>query len=419
MSIIVQKYGGSSVADIDKIRIVADKVVATKQKGHDVVVVVSAMGNTTDELLQLARQLVPNPDSRELDMLVTVGERISMALLSMAIHALGHEAISLTGSQCGIITNHSAGGARIIEVRPFRVQDELAAGNIVIVAGYQGMSYKREVTTLGRGGSDTTAVALAAALSAEACEIYSDVAGVFTSDPRVVDDAHKLDAITYEEMEELSRLGAKVLNQQAVAFARDASIALYAKATSGDGPGTVITRPDGFPDHLLKTERSAGVTGIAGRKDIMLIEYECPPSGDDRSGTVLQALREVDLIYAGHRSGRDALVALVSIENVPSVAAFVKQLRRRYAENIGVALDLALVSAVGAGVGQRTTTLQRLSGALDEQQIPAKFVFTSRSSVSALVYEDDLEAAMQTVHSEFLSEPPQAASSEPRAGGRE
>ena len=204
----------------------------TRRAGHDVVVVVSAMGDTTDELLALAKQVSPNPDRRELDMLLTAGERISMALLSMAIRELGGDAISFTGSQSGIITNDRHVDARIIEVRPFRVQDELARGKIVVIAGYQGVSYRREVTTLGRGGSDTTAVAMAAALGAEYCEICSDVDGVYTADPRVVPAARRIGTLSYEETQELAESGAKVLNAQAVEFAKEQGIAIYARATS-------------------------------------------------------------------------------------------------------------------------------------------------------------------------------------------
>src|SRR5215212_1614205 len=214
MSIIVQKYGGSSIADIEKLGAVADKVVAARRAGHDVVVVVSAMGKTTENLLALARQAsaTSEPPRRELDMLVSTGERVSMALLSIAIHARGEDAISFTGSQSGILTNDRHFDARIIEVRPHRIEDELARGKIVIVAGYQGMSYKREITTLGRGGSDTTAVALAAALSAERCEIYSDVDGVYTADPRVVDQPQHLPVLDLAMLAEMAEAGAKVVN---------------------------------------------------------------------------------------------------------------------------------------------------------------------------------------------------------------
>src|ERR1700735_1216543 len=250
MGILVQKYGGSSVADVVKVGQVADKVVAAKRRGHEVVVVVSAMGKTTDGLLELARsaavQPAPGearePPRRELDMLVSTGERVTMALLSIAIHARGCDAISFTGSQSGILTNDRHFDARIIEVRPHRVEDELARGRIVIVAGYQGMSYRREITTLGRGGSDTTAVALAAALGAESCEIYSDVDGVYPADPRVVPEAVHLPEIDLASLQEMAEAGAKVLNAQAVEWARRGNIVLHARKTSdpvGGGRETV------------------------------------------------------------------------------------------------------------------------------------------------------------------------------------
>src|ERR1700732_2984293 len=231
MSIVVQKDGGSSVADPTKLKRVAERVMQTRASGHDVVVVVSAMGDTTDELLALAKAISPNPDRRELDMLLSAGERISMALLSLAIRELGGNAISFTGSQSGIITNDRHVDARIIEVRPFRVQDELARGKIVVVAGYQGMSYRREITTLGRGGSDTTAVALAAALEAQRCEIYSDVDGVYSADPRAVPDAPHLPELSHEMLQEMVEGGAKVVCAQAVEWARRAGIAIYARST--------------------------------------------------------------------------------------------------------------------------------------------------------------------------------------------
>src|SRR3979411_868488 len=214
MSIVVQKYGGSSVADVNRLRLVAERIMRTKRQGHDVVVVVSAMGDTTDDLLGLAKQISANPDRRELDMLLSAGERISMALLSMAIRELGGDAISFTGSQSGIITNDRHVDARIIEVRPFRVQDELSRGKMVGIAGVQGVSCRREITTLGRGGSDTTAVAMAAALGADYCEIYSDVDGVYTADPRIVDQPLHLPEIDLATLAEMAEAGAKVLNAQ-------------------------------------------------------------------------------------------------------------------------------------------------------------------------------------------------------------
>src|SRR5438105_12650767 len=271
MSTIVQKYGGSSVADVTKLKQVADRVMRTRREGHDVVVVVSAMGDTTDELLDLARQVSPNPDRRELDMLLTAGERIAMALLSMAIRELGGDAVSFTGSQSGIITNDRHADARIIEVRPVRVQDELARGKIVVIAGYQGMSYKREVTTLGRGGSDTTAVAMAAALGAEYCELCSDVDGVYTADPRLVPEARRIGLLSYEETQELAESGARVLNAQAVEFAKEKGIAIYARATKGPLPcaepsadGTVVRK---HPPRMPGT-----VVGVASERDVLILE---------------------------------------------------------------------------------------------------------------------------------------------------
>ncbi|MCB9649941.1 MAG: aspartate kinase [Deltaproteobacteria bacterium] len=263
-SIIVQKYGGSSVSTVDKLKQVARLVATRAREGHRMVVVVSAMGDATDELLAKAQAVAGEPDRRELDMLLSVGERISMSLLAMAIREEGLEAVSLTGSQSGIITTASHAQARIMEVRPFRVEDELDAGRVVIVAGYQGVSYKREVTTLGRGGSDTTAVALAAALSAEACEIYSDVEGVFTADPRVVPDATPLAELGYAEMQELAEAGAKVLNAQAVEFAKQKNIAIYARKTGSEGRGTVV--------RLNAPVAPSGVRGIAHERAVATVE---------------------------------------------------------------------------------------------------------------------------------------------------
>src|SRR5437016_3371356 len=282
----------------------------TKRQGHDVVVVVSAMGDTTDELLALAKQVSPNPDRRELDMLLTAGERIAMSLLSMAIRELGGDAISFTGSQSGIVTNDRHVDARIIEVRPFRVQDELTRGKIVVIAGYQGVSYRREVTTLGRGGSDTTAVAMAAALGAAYCEICSDVDGVYTADPRVVPAARRISSLSYEETQELAEAGARVLNAQAVEFAKEQGIAIYARATASPLPGadpsadgTVVRR------HAPRTP--GGVVGVASEREILLLESEAP------AGDVLALLDEHRIAGKQLHAGRDGHLTLVlSRENL-------------------------------------------------------------------------------------------------------
>src|SRR5262247_7202 len=273
MAVIVQKYGGSSVADLGKLKRVAERVMRTRAEGHDLVVVVSAMGDTTDDLLAMAKKISPNPDRRELDMLLSAGERISMALLSLAIRELGGDAISFTGSQSGIITNDRHVDARIVEVRPYRVQDELARGKIVVIAGYQGVSYKREVTTLGRGGSDTTAVAMAAALGADYCEICSDVDGVYTADPRVVPAARRISTLSYEETQELAESGAKVLNAQAVEFAKEKGIVIYARATSGALPGPDPSS-DGTVVRKFAPRMPGTVVGVASERDVLVLDAD-------------------------------------------------------------------------------------------------------------------------------------------------
>jgi aspartate kinase len=276
MSIVVQKYGGSSVADVQRLKCVAERVMRTRALGHDVVVVVSAMGDATDDLLAMAKQVSANPDRRELDMLLSAGERVSMSLLSMAIRELGGDAISFTGSQSGIITNDRHVDARIIEVRPFRVQDELARGKIVVIAGYQGVSYKKEVTTLGRGGSDTTAVALAAALNAEYCEICSDVDGVYSADPHVVPSARRIATLSYEETQEMAESGARVLNAQAVEFAKEKGIAIYARAAMSALPG-VDPSADGTVVRRHPPRMPGTIVGVASERDVLVLEADLAP----------------------------------------------------------------------------------------------------------------------------------------------
>jgi aspartate kinase len=335
VGIIVQKFGGSSVADVACIERVADLVVATRRAGSDVVVVVSAMGGTTDQLLKLAHEINPSPSTRELDMLLTVGERTTTALMAMAIQKRGVDAVSLTGSQCGIMTNASHSHARIIEIRPFRLLDELDAGRVVVVAGYQGTSYKREITTLGRGGSDTTAVALAAALNAERCEIWSDIEAVFTADPKVVLDAKKLMEVTYQEMLDLSRHGAKVLNAEAVDFARRAGIAIYTRSTfRPDLPGTVI-RANPPPE-----PRAA--TGIASRKGLVAVEIEDGEPAAAAMDLLARSDLVPDLVAAGGSGG--AVLVFAEGANVHLAASLETALNGRRAR---VTKGLATVTVVG------------------------------------------------------------------------
>src|SRR5687768_5291008 len=337
MAIIVQKYGGSSVADVRKLKSVAARIMRARQQGQQVVVVVSAMGDTTDELLGMAKQVSDNPDRRELDMLLSAGERISMALLSMAIRELGGDAISFTGSQSGIITNDRHVDARIIEVRPFRVQDELARGKIVVIAGYQGVSYRKEVTTLGRGGSDTTAVAMAAALNADYCEICSDVDGVYSADPRVVAEAHRISTLSYEETQEMAESGAKVLNAQAVEFAKERGIVIYARATNGPLPGgdpsadgTVVRRN---PPRLPGT-----VVGVASERDVLVLDGNTP------AYDLLAALDEHHV--AGkqlHTSGGHTTL-VISRENLHSERKVREALTTQFGDRARLVDGLAAVS---------------------------------------------------------------------------
>jgi aspartate kinase len=399
MNVVVQKYGGSSVADLDRIRRVAERVVATRATGTQVVVVVSAMGNTTNELLDMARSLSSDPSRRELDMLLSVGERITMALLSTAIRELGHEAVSLTGSQCGILTNDSHANARIIEIRPFRVLDELEKGKIVIVAGYQGTSYRREITTLGRGGSDTTAVALAAALGATTCDIFSDVDGVYTADPRIVVSAQRLQDVSYEEMLELSRHGARVLNAQAIEFARNAGIAVYARSSFGSDESTVIRRIDGAPERGLA---GLGVRGVTGSRNRLMVRYNGLSTGENRSLDLLEYLGDLQVVAATASPQNDRMSVLVATENIPDVSAWAARVRREYPDLVAVLTGLGTVAAVGNGIGANPAIFVRAVRRLQASNIPVSWNYTSRDAVCVVVRDAAVDDAVRLLHAEFI-----------------
>jgi aspartate kinase len=396
LGIVVQKYGGSSVADPARIGQVAERVATTRASGKDVVVVVSAMGHTTDELLALSRAVTESPPRRELDMLLSAGERIAMALLSMALNARGVPAVSFTGSQSGIITNDAHTNARILEVRPYRVQDELARGNVVIVAGYQGVSYKKDVTTLGRGGSDTTAVALAAALAAEACEIYSDVAGVYSADPRVVPDAVRLSELSYEEMQELARCGARVLNAQAVEFARERGIALYARAAFGEGGETVVRR--GAPGG------AATAVGVAAEMGLVLLTT----SGTGGAVSALLAIlssRGVPTREMLSMSPGSGCAILLSLENVHDFPALSRALAHETQESPAIHTGLAAISVVGNGLGESPRTLEKALAAL-AGKVPVTGFSSSGSRLTLVVEEGSASEAARILHAAFVESPP-------------
>jgi len=392
MSVIVQKYGGSSVADVDRLRRVAARVMRTRRLGHDVVVVVSAMGDTTDDLVALARRVSPNPDRRELDMLLTAGERIAMALLSMAIRELGGDAISFTGSQSGIITNDRHVDARIIEVRPFRVQDELARGRIVVIAGYQGMSYRREVTTLGRGGSDTTAVAMAAALGAEYCEVCSDVDGVYTADPRVVAAATRIGELSYEETQELAESGAKVLNAQAVEFAKEKGIAIYARATAGPLPGADPSA-DGTVVRKFPPRAPGTVVGVASERDVLVLHA-------DASAPVLSLLDALGIAGKQLNVGDGRLSLVVSRENLHEE----QRLRDQLAALGGCRLvdGLGAVSVIGAGINASFSNVRRGTSALDAAGLHSQGTSTSSFRITWMIERARLDDAVRLMHATFL-----------------
>ncbi|WP_230467366.1 aspartate kinase [Lujinxingia vulgaris] len=392
---IVQKFGGSSLSDLSKIRQVAEAIVATRERGYQVVAVVSAMGDTTDDLLGMANELAASPSRRELDMLLSVGERISMALMSIAIQARGHEAVSLTGSQCGIITTASHSNARIIDVRPFRVQDELAQGRIVIVAGFQGTSYRRDVTTLGRGGSDTTAVALAAALGAEACEIYSDVDGVFSADPRVVLSARQLESLSYEEMQEMARAGAKVLNEQAVEFARRAQIALYARSTQMRGEGGTVVRVDLPQAELSRLEEGRPAVAVSHiRRGLRVRAGESA----DRAAEAIEALATVSFDWQPGRS----LDAFIGLDDVHGVAELEASLRA-----LGADVEVSqpgMISVVGLGVGGQTRWSRLGEAALREAGVTSLGLSASLARLSWIVAADQVETGANALHEAFVGE---------------
>lgn len=379
MSVVVQKFGGSSVADVPKLERVAEKVVATRRSGVDVVVVISAMGKTTDQLLALAHEVDANPPRRELDMLLTTGERVSMALLSMAIQKRGQDAISFTGSQSGIMTNDRHFDARIIEVRPWRIEDELARGRVVIVAGYQGMSYRREITTLGRGGSDTTAIALAAALGADRAEIYSDVDGVYSADPRVVPEAKHLPELTYEQMQEMAEAGAKVLNSTAVEFAKRARIAIHARSTFQDGRQTVVH----------DSASGDAPPAVVGRKDLARVRVPAPGLED-----ALRVAGELGLSV--RESALDGAEAhLVVTTGSPDWSASRGALEAR---GLVVEPDLGAVTVVARELGSRPGAMAAAMGALARAGISLRGAQTAPLRWTGLVAAAEVDDAVRAVH---------------------
>jgi aspartate kinase len=407
VGIVVQKYGGSSVADASAIKRVAQRIVDTKRAGHDVVVAVSAMGDSTDELLDLAAQVSPLPPARELDMLLTAGERISMALVAMAISDLGFTARSFTGSQAGVITDSVHGKAKIIDVTPGRISAALEEGHIVIVAGFQGVSQDtKEITTLGRGGTDTTAVALAAALEAEICEIYTDVDGVFTADPRLVPTARKLGRVTYEEMLELAACGAKILHLRCVEYARRYDIPIHVRSSFNKREGTVV---EGSINDLEPTMEAAIIAGVAHDRSEAKITVVGVPDKVGVAARVFEALAEAQVnldmivqnISAAATNLTDISFTLPRTDGQGAMSALARLQgeigydRLIYDDHIGK------VSLIGAGMRSHPGITAKFFSALAQAGVNIEMISTSEIRISVIVDEADVQAAVSATHTAF------------------
>ena len=405
MSLIVQKYGGSSVADADSIKRVAARIARTRDAGYDVVVTVSAMGDTTDDLIDLAQQVSAEPHAREMDMLLTTGERISMALLAMAIRDLGCDARSFTGSQAGMMTDAQHGRARIVDVTPTRVRQALDEGAIAIVAGFQGFNHdSRDITTLGRGGSDTTAVALAASLEAEVCEIYTDVDGVFSADPRVVQRARKLDVVSYEEMLELAAAGAKVINIRAVEFARRHGVTLHVRSSFTEESGTWVSSSDEGMN--VEEPIIAGVAGDTSEAKITVVGVpDIPGKAAEIFTIVAEAGANIDMIVQNvsvHDTGRtDISFTLPKEDGQRSVDALTAAQKTSGFESLIYDDQIGRLSVVGAGMRTNAGVSAQLFTALSQAGINIEMISTSEIRISVIMREEILADAVKAVHSAF------------------
>ena len=390
---VVMKFGGTSVGDPEKVKAVARRLVAARDAGNRVVGVLSAMGHTTDELIALAHQVSPSPVPREMDMLVSVGERITCALAAMAIHDLGHEAISLTGSQAGIVTDTTHTKAKIVEVRAKRIHDALDDGRIVLVAGFQGVSTAYDVTTLGRGGTDLTAAAIASALGASACEIYTDVEGVYTADPRIVPGARKLHAVTYDEMLELAASGAKVLQLRSVEFARNHNVTLHVRSTFSEADGTWITEED---DRMLE---KAMISGVAHTTEETLYRVSGVPAA-----RLFRALADASVNVDTIVQTADEIVFSAPAEDRGAATPVLDDLGADWSARD----DLGKVSVVGAGMKSHPGIAARTFATLDRLGIEPQVVSTSPIKIACYMEASDVEEAVRALHAAFELDAPAA-----------
>jgi aspartate kinase len=398
MAVIVQKYGGSSLVDIEKIKKVASIIAEVKKAGNSVAVVVSAMGKTTDSLIESAKSLSADPPNREVDMLLSTGERISMSLLCIALNELNVKAISLTGSQAGIITNDRHTDARVIEIRPFRIHDELEHGNVVVIGGFQGVSYKRDITTLGRGGSDTTAVALAAALNAERCEIYSDIDGVYSADPSIIKNAEHLPEISYQQMQEISIAGAKVLNAQAVQFAKEAQITIYARSTFNPGRETIV--------RLLKPGIAPGVKAIVHENNVIKVSVKL--ESEDSFEALLNYLEQhqmqiKELNYTSpEETGLYSRVSFVLSDKNIGWNKRKNELLNKFNNNISFIEGLGALSVIGEGLNRDNTILQSSIELLKSNSINIFGITTTSFRISVLTEQNYLTKSLILFHEKWI-----------------
>ncbi|MBB6557000.1 aspartate kinase [Nonomuraea rubra] len=407
MALVVQKYGGSSVADASCIKRVAQRIVATKKAGNSVVVIVSAMGDTTDELLDLAEQVSPLPPGRELDMLLTSGERISMALLAMAIANLGHEARSFTGSQAGVITDSTHGKARIIDVTPSRIQEAIDQGHIAIVAGFQGVSQDtKDITTLGRGGSDTTAVALAAALDADVCEIYTDVDGIFTADPRIVPAAQQIPRISYDEMMEMAACGAKILHLRCVEYARRFNLPIHVRSSFSTKEGTwVVSDP-----YTEGTEMEQPIiSGVAHDRSEAKITVVGVPDKVGEAATIFKTLADAEInidmivqnVSAAATGRTDISFTLPTADSQTALTSLKKIQPRIGFESLLFDDQIGKVSLIGAGMRSHPGVTATFFAALADAGVNIEMISTSEIRISVIVEQDGVDAAVAAAHRAF------------------
>lgn len=400
VALVVQKFGGTSVGDADRIKAVAEHIVRTRRRGEDVVVVVSAMGKSTDELVRLAAEMNPNPPGRELDMLLSSGERISMSLLCMALAALDQPAVSLTGSQAGIVTDSSHTKAKILEVKGDRIREALAEGAVAVVAGFQGMSTQKDITTLGRGGSDATAVALAAALGASCCEIYTDVTGVFTADPRVVPDARRQDRLSFDEMLEMSATGGRVLMLRSVEFARNYGVPIHVRSSFTWEPGTWVTEEDEDMEQAI-------ISGVTHDTSEAKVTVSGVPDQPGVAATLFRAFadREVNVDMIVQNTGADGLTDIsftMPRDDVAMSELFVREVAKTVGST-GVTVDagIARVSLVGAGMKSNPGVAATMFETLRDQGINIEMISTSTIRISVIVEEDHCEDAVRALHAAF------------------